>query len=157
MDACPRMLARCMAGQDPAAARTDSPADAPVRGVAAIARAEPDRAAVVFEGRRVPYGEFDRLANAWAHVLAPHVQQPGDRVAVALPNGVDVLAAWHGVARLGALVVPVNTRLTAAEAAYLITDSGARALVHDAEPAAVGALEQTGVPGVTVEDAAAVP
>src|SRR5579863_7998285 len=101
------------------------------RGVAAIAAAQPDREAIVYGARRVTFAELDRLANAWAHVLAPHVRRPGDRVAVALPNGVDVLAAWHGVARLGALVVPVNTRLTAAEAAYLVGDSGARALVHD--------------------------
>ncbi|HZU81181.1 MAG TPA: AMP-binding protein [Acidimicrobiales bacterium] len=147
-----------MAGQDPAAARTDSPADAPVRGVAAIARAEPDRAAVVFEGRRVPYGEFDRLANAWAHVLAPHVQQPGDRVAVALPNGVDVLAAWHGVTRLGALVVPVNTRLTAAEVAYLVSDSGAKAVVHEGpDSAAAAAARSEEVPAVAVGAEAAVP
>ena len=102
-----------------------------VRGVAAIARAEPDRTAIVFEGRRVSFAEFDGLANAWAHLLAGHVRAPGDRVAVALPNGVDVLAAWHGVTRLGALVVPVNTRLTPTEVAYLVSDSGARAVVHE--------------------------
>ncbi len=122
-----------------------------VRGVAAIARAQPGREAIVFGARRVTFAEFDRLANAWSHALAGHVRHPGDRVAVALPNGIDVLAAWHGVSRLGALVVPVNTRLTTGEAAYLVGDSGARALVHDGAPAAVGALEETKVPGVTVE------
>ena len=127
----------------------------PVRGVAALARAEPERTAVVFEGRRVGFGELDRLADAWAHLLAPHVREPGDRVAVALPNGLDVLAAWHGVGRLGALVVPVNTRLTADEAAYLVADSESRALVHDGAPAAIGVLERTGVPGVVVADALA--
>ncbi|MDE3086316.1 MAG: AMP-binding protein, partial [Acidobacteriota bacterium] len=129
------------------------PAPPRVRGVAALAQAEPERTAVVFEGRRVGFGELDRLADAWAHLLAPHVREPGDRVAVALPNGLDVLAAWHGVGRLGALVVPVNTRLTADEAAYLVADSASRALVHDGAPAALGVLERTGVPGVVVADA----
>ncbi|MHB8330438.1 MAG: AMP-binding protein, partial [Acidimicrobiales bacterium] len=104
------------------------------RGVAAIARAQPDRVALVCGGRRVGFAELDRLANAWAHALAPHVRQPGDRVALSMGNGVDVLAAWHGVARLGALVVPINTRLTAAEAAYIVSDSGSCALVHDGPP-----------------------
>jgi long-chain acyl-CoA synthetase len=124
--------------------------------VAAVAEACPEREAIVFGPRRVTFAELDHMANAWAHVLAPHVAEPGDRVAVALPNGVDVLAAWHGVARLGALVVPVNTRLTAAESSYLVTDSGARALVHDGSEAATGVVAETGVPGVTVEDLAGV-
>jgi len=125
-----------------------------VRGVAAIAEAEPGRTALVFGERRVSFSELDRLADAWARALEPHVRRPGDRVAVALPNGVDVLAAWHGVARLGALVVPVNTRLTAAEAAYLIADSAARAVVSDGAAAAVQAAADSGVPALGLEEAA---
>ncbi|HXW32672.1 MAG TPA: AMP-binding protein [Acidimicrobiales bacterium] len=125
-----------------------------VRGVAAIAEAEPGRTALVFGERRVSFSELDRLADAWARALAAHVRRPGDRVAVALPNGVDVLAAWHGVARLGALVVPVNTRLTAAEAAYLITDSAARAVVYDGAGAALEAAADSGVPALGLEEAA---
>jgi long-chain acyl-CoA synthetase len=122
-----------------------------VRGVAAIARVQPQRTAVVFEDRRVSYAELDAMADAWAAALAPWVRRPGDRVAVALGNGVDVLAAWHGVARLGALVVPVNTRLTASEAAYLVTDSGARALVHDGSEAALEAAAMSGAAAVGPE------
>jgi long-chain acyl-CoA synthetase len=119
--------------------------------VAAIARAEPDRVAVVFEGRQVTFAEFDQLANAWAHLLADCVEKPGDRVAVALPNGVDVLAAWHGVTRLGALVVPVNTRLTAAEVAYLVSDSGAQAVVHEGPgSSAAAAADREGVASLAV-------
>ncbi|HMK62044.1 MAG TPA: AMP-binding protein [Acidimicrobiales bacterium] len=134
--------------------RTDQGGDRPrVRGVAAIAAAEPQRLAVVFGDRRLSFAELDRLADAWARALAPYVQRPGDRVAVALPNGIEVLAAWHGVARLGGLVVPVNTRLTAAEAAYLVSDSGARALVHDGAQSAREAAEQTRVGAVGLEAA----
>lgn len=122
--------------------------------MAAIAAAEPERLAVVFEERRVTFAELDRLANAWGNVLARYVGHPGERVAVALGNGVDVLAAWHGVARLGGLVVPVNTRLTAAEAAYLVADSGARALVHDGAEAALEVAATTGVTAVGLEAAA---
>jgi acyl-coenzyme A synthetase/AMP-(fatty) acid ligase len=48
-----------------------------------------------------------------------------------LGNGPEAFAAWYGAARLGALVVPVSTRLTAPEAAYIVADSGAIVLVHD--------------------------
>lgn len=136
--------------------RMDRPGDIdpgqPPRGVAAVAAADPQRVALVFEGQRVTYSELDRMINGWAYALAPVVTEPGQRVAVALGNGVDVLAAWHGVTRLGALVVPINTRLTAAEVSYLVTDSQARALVHDGSAAALGALEQTKVPGFDVAD-----
>ena len=43
---------------------------------------------------------------------------------------------WHGVTRLGALVVPVSTRLTESEVAYIVEDSGAGLLVHDGSPVA---------------------
>ena len=140
-----------MAVRDPSDQGREPPG---VRGVPAIARVQPERTAVVFEGRRVSFAELDAMADAWATVLHPHVRRPGDRVAVALGNGVDVLAAWHGVARLGALVVPVNTRLTASEAAYLVSDSGARALVHDGSPASLAAADTSGVTPVGVEAAA---
>ncbi|HUY62883.1 MAG TPA: AMP-binding protein [Acidimicrobiales bacterium] len=126
----------------------EQPVDASPRGVAAIAAAQPGRTAIVFGDRRVSFAELDRLANDWAHALAPYVGEPGDRVAVALPNGIDVLAAWHGAARLGALIVPVNTRLTAAEAAYILTDSGACALVHDGADASVAAAAAAQVASV---------
>ncbi|MHB8439360.1 MAG: AMP-binding protein [Acidimicrobiales bacterium] len=120
------------------------------RGLAAIAAAQPDRPAVVFGERRATFAHLDGLANAWAHALDEFVREPGDRVAVALPNGIDVLGAWHGAARLGALIVPVNTRLTASEMEYLLRDSGSRALVHDSLPAAALAAGAAGVAEVTV-------
>jgi long-chain acyl-CoA synthetase len=131
-----------MGGHDP---DDRGPLPPGLRGVSTIARARPGRLAVVCEGRRVTFAELDRLANAWAHALAGRGAGPGHRVAVALPNGVDVLAAWHGVARLGGLVVPVNTRLTADEMAYLVTDSEAGVLVHEGTPAAWEAARRTGV------------
>jgi long-chain acyl-CoA synthetase len=48
---------------------------------------------------------------------------PGDRVAIRLPNSADWVIAFLGGLMAGAIVVPVNTRLTDAEAAYIIRDS----------------------------------
>jgi long-chain acyl-CoA synthetase len=120
-------------------------ADAP-RGLAAVARVDPDRVALVFGDRRMTFGELDRAANAVAHAAAPQVARPGDRVAVMMGNSTDAFAVWHGVTRLGALVVPVSTRLTDNEVAYIVEDSGAVLLVHDGSAPAERAAAVTGVP-----------
>jgi len=124
-------------------------ADAP-RGLAAVAARDPGRTALVCGERRVGFGELDRAANTMAHALAACGAQPGDRVSVMLGNSVEGFAVWHGVTRLGALVVPVSTRLTEGEAAYIVADSGSVALVHDGSPVAGAVCVRTGVPGVDV-------
>jgi long-chain acyl-CoA synthetase len=128
-------------------------ADAP-RGLAGIARADPGRVALVCGERRCTFGELDAAANTMAHALAPHATRPGERVAVMLGNSVEGFALWHGATRLGALVVPVSTRLTEGEAAYIVEDSGAVALVHDGSPVAVAAAARAGVVGLDVTDPA---
>jgi long-chain acyl-CoA synthetase len=124
-------------------------ADTP-RGLAGIAEADPGRTALVFGDRRVTFGELDGAANALAHAFAPHASKAGDRVAVMLGNSVEAFAAWHGVTRLGALVVPISTRLTVNEVAYIVEDSGAALVVHDGSPVAKAAAAQAGVPGLDV-------
>ncbi len=128
-------------------------ADAP-RGLAGIARADPDRVALVFGDRRMTFGELDRAANAMAHAFAPHVTNPGDRVAVMTGNSTDSFAVWHGVTRLGALVVPVSTRLKEAEVAYLAQDCAAVLVVHDGSAVAGRAAARAGVPALDVSDPA---
>jgi acyl-CoA synthetase (AMP-forming)/AMP-acid ligase II len=49
----------------------------------------------------------------------------GNRVALCLPNGIDWVLAFFGTQLLGTVVVPVNTRFTEQEVAYVVTDSGA--------------------------------
>jgi long-chain acyl-CoA synthetase len=124
-------------------------ADAP-RGLAGVARSDPERVALVFDDRRVSFGQLDAAANALAYAGAPYASQPGDRVAVMLGNCVEGFAAWHGVTRLGALVVPISTRLTVSEVAYIVEDSGAALLLHDGSPVAQAAAAQAGVPGLDV-------
>jgi acyl-CoA synthetase (AMP-forming)/AMP-acid ligase II len=50
----------------------------------------------------------------------------GDRIALRLANGVDWCVAFFGIQMLGAIAVPVNTRFSDAEVAYVLTDSGSR-------------------------------
>ena len=69
---------------------------------------DPERPALLFEGDRVSYGELDRRAAVVAGALQEAGVRTGDRVAVELPNTPAYVAAYFGVLRLGAIVVPNN-------------------------------------------------
>jgi len=101
------------------------------RGINGVAREDPDRIALVAGDRRMSFAELDADANRIAHVLTNAVVGPGERVAVMLHNRPELFAVWNGVARVGALVVPVSYRSLTSEVAYLVDDSGATALFYD--------------------------
>ncbi len=81
-------------------------------------------AIVEIGGGRVDYRElWDRSARVAGGLRAQGIQ-PGDRVAIRLGNGLDWCLAFFGAQMAGAVVVPVNTRFSEPEVAYVITDSG---------------------------------
>jgi long-chain acyl-CoA synthetase len=85
----------------------------------------PDRPALLYEGVAQTYAELDALAARAAGALGAHGVGPGDRVALVLPNRPQSVAAFHGVLRLGATVVPLNPLLTEREVELRVADSGA--------------------------------
>jgi fatty-acyl-CoA synthase len=99
--------------------------------VAASARRVPEATALVFEGRRVSFAELDRRSAALAAALAERGVGRGDRVAMLMYNRVEFVEAFLAIQRLGACAVPVNFRLAAEEAAYVLEDSGARGSIVD--------------------------
>jgi len=96
---------------------------------------DPDRLALVGRHGRSSYAELDRAANRVAHALADLGVAPGDRVAACLPNDVDIVVAFLGAMRLGALWVGVNRVLAAPEKAYILNDCGAAVLLATPEAA----------------------
>ncbi len=90
---------------------------------------DPDREALVGRGGRYSYGALDLEANRAAHALESLGVGPGDRVAACLPNDVDLVVAFLGAMRLGALWVGVNRVLAPPEKGYLLDDSGASCLL----------------------------
>ena len=82
-------------------------------------------------GRRISYAQLWDGAARVAGGLREAGIRPGDRVAVRLPNSIDWVLAFFGGLMAGAVVVPVNTRFTQAEAGYVIGDSGS---THVFEP-----------------------
>jgi acyl-CoA synthetase (AMP-forming)/AMP-acid ligase II len=83
------------------------------------------------------YSEFAGRSAAMAAQLRDGYQvEPGDRVAVFLPNDVDYLPLLFGIWAVGAIAVPINAKLHAREAAWIISDAGAKLCFVDADAAA---------------------
>lgn len=88
-------------------------------------------------GEVTTYAEADRRSNQIANALVTLGIRRGDRVAVMLPNRILYPLLFLALAKIGAIHVPVNTRYTPREIAYVISDSGASALVIDSSFLAV--------------------
>ena len=97
----------------------------------AVLAADPDREALVTRTRRLSYAELDAEANRAAHALRELGVGTGDRVAASLPNDADVVVAFHGAMRLGAVWLGVNRALAPPEKRYLLEDSGSTLLLSD--------------------------
>lgn len=102
--------------------------------IARNARLFPDRTAVIYAGQRITHGEYQRRVDGLAGGLAAAAGiGAGDRVAVLSQNNLEFLDLFGAVARLGAMLVPINWRLSADEIAYCITDSAPRVVVAEGE------------------------
>jgi len=103
------------------------------------ARHDPRSRALQFAGRWIAYGELHAAAQRAAS-LAWHAWgvRPGDRVAWLGANHPGQLALLFGLARIGAVLLPLNFRLAFAEWQRLIADCGPRHLVHDGDWAQAG-------------------
>ncbi|MFE9611274.1 long-chain fatty acid--CoA ligase [Streptomyces sp. NPDC006012] len=97
--------------------------------LADTAARRPDAAAVVFESASVTYRQLWEQARTCAAELRRHGIGPGDRVALLLPSTPQFPVVYYGTLALGAVVVPLNTQLRSGEVEFVLTDSGARALV----------------------------
>lgn len=65
------------------------------------AEIQPDKAAVIFHGFRLTYGELDRLSERFAALLLSRGIRRGDRIAVFLPNCPQYFIAFYGIMKLG--------------------------------------------------------
>lgn len=91
------------------------------------------RAVVCENGTRLTYREFEARANQLANALRELGVGKGDRVAYLSPNTHHMLEAFYRVTKIGATMVPLNTRLIASDYAYIIDHSGAKVLCGDVE------------------------
>ena len=90
-----------------------------------------DREGVVDGSVRLTYEEFFAGCDRWSSVLQGMGVRKGDRVAYIAPNTHEQLESFYAVPQIGAVVVPINYRLTADDFVYITSHSGAKVLcVH---------------------------
>ncbi|MBX5440856.1 MAG: acyl--CoA ligase [Solirubrobacteraceae bacterium] len=94
-----------------------------------VAAAHPDRPFVIAEDRACTYAELADWSRRVARGLVAAGVQPGDRVALVLPNSAALVAAIFGIARAGAVAVPLNPRLRDRELEHVLRQSGAVVLL----------------------------
>lgn len=99
--------------------------------------ATPRALALMIGERQWNYGELGQEVDRYGVGLIQQGVTPGQHVAVLLPNGLAYLCLVHALARLGAVLVPLNTRLTVAELGWQLTQSDCRWLVYGEENATV--------------------
>src|SRR5215471_11018511 len=85
-----------------------------------------DREAVVDGPVRLTHGAFFDRCDRWSAALQDLGIGRGDRVAYIAPNVVGQLESFYAVPQLGAVLVPINYRLSATDFAYILGHSGAR-------------------------------
>ncbi|MCV7056000.1 fatty-acid--CoA ligase FadD4 [Mycolicibacterium gilvum] len=97
--------------------------------------ATPDKPAVIMypAGTVVTFGELEARANRLAHLFRDAGLVEGDAVALLMENNEHFHAVMWAARRAGLYYVPINTHLTAAEVAYIVDNSGAKAIVGSAK------------------------
>ncbi len=108
--------------------------------IAHFGRRTPDKIAAIDLGsqRRLSYADFDTRIS----LLATHLRDrlkviSGDRVAVLALNTTDTLEVQFACFRIGAVFLPLNTRLTVPELQYIVGDASPKVMIHDTDLAEV--------------------
>ena len=110
----------------------------------------PHSAYLRFGERVVTWSEIAECTFRAANGLRELGVEPGDRVAIMLPNSPEYLFAYYGVLASGAAPVPVNIAQRGAALAHILRDSGAKALLLDAPLRPYLDLIAEDIPGVTL-------
>ncbi len=95
-----------------------------------------ERPAISFEGHHLTYGQFDDMANHFAHWAQSEGIYRGQTVALLAGNSPEYLAVWFGLSKVGVITALINNHLAAEALAHCLNISGARHCLVDAETAA---------------------
>ncbi|MHA1948927.1 MAG: class I adenylate-forming enzyme family protein [Candidatus Thorarchaeota archaeon] len=93
----------------------------------------PDHIGIVFEDRRVTFQEFNQNVNRIANALRSLGIDKGDKIAIVLPNCLELLELYWGIAKLRAVAVPLSTLLMSSGLKSLVTDSDAKLVVTNSQ------------------------
>ena len=112
--------------------------------LASRARHDATRTVLCYEGQEIGYAEFARRVEAAARALAARGIGAGDRVGAMATNSADYVVLLFALARLGAILVPVNPEFGPQEAGYILQHAGVRAIA--AVPSALGTAREAARP-----------
>lgn len=84
-------------------------------------------------GLRLTFEQLNGRCNQIANALLESGVKPGDRVGILLKNSPEFLEAYFGIAKIGAVVVPINWRLIPDELEFILKDSGVTSLIFGDE------------------------
>ncbi|WP_068071766.1 AMP-binding protein [Novosphingobium lentum] len=115
--------------EGPPLSRHDVPRETAL--IAGFGDSRADHPALVLGHRRVSFAELDRRTRAAIRLFAARGLAPGDRIAWIGINNPDFIAVMLAAMRSGLVLVPLNWRLKPRELAFLLADSGARAVFAD--------------------------
>ncbi|MBZ6474776.1 long-chain-fatty-acid--CoA ligase [Streptomyces griseocarneus] len=116
--------------------------------IAHQAGVRPDQPAVLCEGRVVTYAQLHKESNRAAHAFRAAGVGPGSRVAYLGKESEEYWEAAFACAKTGAVLVPVNWRLTAEEVDHILRDSGTELLLVDEEHLPVAEKVRDRLPGL---------
>lgn len=96
------------------------------------ARDYPQKLALITPTQTLTYNALNRLASRFAHALTQHHNiTAGQHVGVLMSSHADTVALIHALMKIGAVLVPLNTRLTSDELRYQVIQSECALLIYD--------------------------
>jgi fatty-acyl-CoA synthase len=93
----------------------------------------PDKLAVVDGSIRLTYAELGERVHRLANALSAIGNKPGDRICILSPNSHFFLESFYATSAIGAVLVPLNYRLVAADHEYILNHAGVRTVLADWE------------------------
>lgn len=93
----------------------------------------PDRVAIIYQDQTYTYEQLNRIVNRLAHGLLSLGITKGEKICFMMKNSTIFPIALFAAAKIGAVTVPINVRLTKSEVAYLIDHSDAKLVIYDEE------------------------
>jgi crotonobetaine/carnitine-CoA ligase len=104
-----------------------------IEAIRAACQAEPDKPALIFEdGVVVTRARLWSGAESFAGYLQQHIE-PGERVAIMMPNRAEFMIAWLAVVAARGVLVPLNPTLRSYDAGHILRDSAARVAIANPE------------------------
>ena len=91
----------------------------------------PDKTALICNGKRHSYSELEKLSNQTAHALIKNGIQRGDRVAIFLPNSVDVVISIFAILKTDAVFLVINHTTKPQKLNFILNNCGAKAIITD--------------------------